>query len=349
MKKESGAALLITVMLIAAMTYLVTELTYSSRINISSTQNFVGKLKAYYLARSGVEAAKLLLSYDLQNDEENHRRIDYVSHWEENPMNQEEVSEVWSFFATERPPIPLRDYGSVQLRIEDEQSKINLNGINRGQASERGLRDPEIYRFVSFLEKLGIEPDVAEDIVFPLIDWVDCNDDPLPDGAESAYYLSLNPPYEARNSMMPHFSDLFMIKDWTLDVIKKILPYITVYPKKRIKNYYINVNTASPEVLTYLSPQIDMSLAQEIVSARKDKPFENIEDFKQVLSEAGLSQEEIMNILTFSSKYNIRVSLYSDTFSVVSKGFVEGGEAEIDTVLERKKGGNFNILYWKRY
>ncbi len=347
--KNKGAALLITVMLIAAMTYLITELTYTSRVNISSTQNFVGKMKSYYLARSGVEAAKLLLSYDLEQDREEHSRIDYVAKWQGNPIGQEDIREVWSYFATDRPPIPLRDYGSVKLKIEDEESKVNLNGVNRGNASERGLRDPEIYRFVSFLEKLGVPPEDAETVVFPLIDWIDFNDDPLPDGAETAYYLSLVPPYEARNSMMPDISDLYMIKDFTIKIIKKILPYVTVYPRHRVKEYYINVNTAPAEVLMYLSPRIDLEMAQELVQARSEGPFETMRDFKNALIDIGLSEQEVMDIITYSSKYNIRVRLYSDTFHVVSTGIADGSQTTIDTVLKRDGGDKFEVFYWNKY
>ena len=340
---------MITVMLIAAMTYLITELTYTSRINIASTQSFVGRLRSYYLARSGVEAAKLLLSYDLEQDREEHSRIDYVAKWQENPVGQEDIREVWSYFAGDVPPINLRDYGSVALKIEDEESRLNLNGINRGKASEKGLRDPEIYRFVSFLEKLGISPDEAETVVFPLIDWIDFNDDPLPDGAESAYYLSLLPPYEARNSMMPHISDLYLIKDFTLEVIKKILPYVTVYPRHRVKEYYINVNTAPPEVLMYLSPRIDLEMAQELIQARSENPFETMRDFKNALLDIGLDEKEVMDIITYSSKYNIRVRLYSETFHITSTGFVDDSKTTIDAVVKRNGGGNFEIFYWNRF
>ncbi len=349
MRQSKGAALLITVMIIAAMTYLITELTYTSRINVTSTQNFVAKLKSYYLARSGVEAAKLLLSYDLQQDLANRSRIDYMAKWEENPIGQEGIREVWSYFATNRPPIPLRNYGAVSLKIEDEQSKININGIDRGNASEKGLRDPEIARFVSFLEKIGVQEDEAESVVFPLIDWIDFNDDPLPDGAESAYYLSLSPPYVARNSMLPHISDLFMIKNFTLDIIKKISPYFTVYPRSRVRNYYINVNTASPTVLMYLSPKIDEEVANEIVQARSENPFETMKDFKDALLDAGLTEDEVMDIITYSSKYNIRVSLSSDTFHVISTGYADGGSATIDTVLRRKGSNKFEIYYWRKF
>ncbi len=344
--KDKGAALLITVMLIAAMTYLITELTYTSRVNISSTQNFVNRMKAYYLARSGVEAAKLLLSYDLEQDRENHKRLDYIAKWEENPLNQQSFDEVWSYFATDRPPIPLRDFGAVSLKIEDEESKINLNAINRGKASEKGLRDPEIRRFVSYLEKLGVDPDVAESFVFPLIDWIDYNDDPLPDGAESAYYLTLSPPYEARNSMLPHFSDLFMIKNSTIELMKKIAPYVTVYPKEKTKNFFLNVNTAPAKVLMYLSPDIDEEMADEIVQAREEGPFETMADFKDVLADVGLTEDEIRDIITFSSKYNLRVRLYSDTFSVRSTGFFSDSSVTIDTVLRRRGNNRFDVYYW---
>ena len=237
-KKESGAALIITVMIIAAMTYLITEMTFRSRVYLTLSSNFIYKTKSFYIARSGIEAAKLLLKYDKEQDKENKKYIDYYA-VSEDIMSGESSSEVWSLFSQQQMPVQLRDYGSVALKITDEQSKLNINGIDRGQSSEKGLKDPELNRYYKYFIKLGVPEDRAEIMVYSLIDWIDTNDNELMGGAESGYYQSLFPPYMARNNLLASTRELLMVKGFSVDDFQKILPYITVFPKKKNKNLEI--------------------------------------------------------------------------------------------------------------
>ena len=215
--------------------------------------------------------------------------------------------------------------------------------------SEKGLKDPEINRYYSFFIKMGIPDDRAEAMVYALIDWIDSNDDELMGGAESGYYQSLFPPYSARNNVLASTRELLMIKGFSYEDFNKIAPYITVFPKQRNKNYYINVNTAPPEVLTFLDPGIDIDMANEIVAAREEEPFKSLTAFKKVLLDLGLEEKKVMDIITYSSKFNVRVSLNSDTFRVKSTGYVGDFKDTIETVIKRLPNGTFDDYYFKSY
>jgi type II secretory pathway component PulK len=91
-------------------------------------------------------------------------------------------------------PIEL-DNGQAQVLILDSSSRLNLNAATR-----------------DMLLRL---PGATEDIVDAIIDWRDSDSEPLPLGAESDYYLTLDPPYEAKNMPFHSLDELLLVRGVT--------------------------------------------------------------------------------------------------------------------------------------
>jgi len=67
-KNERGVALIIAVISIAILTMVATEFVYNSRVDLQMAANQRDDSRAYYMARSGVGMARLLLSFQSQID-----------------------------------------------------------------------------------------------------------------------------------------------------------------------------------------------------------------------------------------------------------------------------------------
>ena len=90
----------------------------------------------------------------------------------------------------------------------DEASKINLNAMLQIDPTGTVLYN----MLMSFA---NTDPNMTADIADSIIDWIDSDDDPRPNGAESSYYQGLSPPYRAKNGPLESVEELLYVKGVT--------------------------------------------------------------------------------------------------------------------------------------
>jgi type II secretory pathway component PulK len=158
----------------------------------------LGRVRAYWAARGGVEATLARLEYDTLNPDPNDafKVMD----------DMVDVAEGQFEGATYR--IATTVGKKEVLGPEDAHSKININRMTRDQL-------------------LLLEPFMTEDVADSILDWIDKDDDPNPMGAETPYYLSLPNSYVARNGPMKSIVELELVagvdardvrgEDWNLN------------------------------------------------------------------------------------------------------------------------------------
>ena len=300
-KSEKGVALILTLLIAAILVTLIVETNYSTQVDVRIAGNSRNDLQASYLAKSGVNIAISYLKYDGQNSE------------------TDNLTEDW---AKSYPPFPVGE-GFVKVMIEDENAKINVNET----MMEDGKIDPKIYNALSILFQ---RTEVDMEILDSLIDWIDPDDEPQPEGAEGYYYGSLDPPYECKNGPLDTLSELLMIKGVTDEVYGKISGYLTIYSNGRI-----NVNTASKEILMCLDDEIDEEIAEGIIQYREEKPFDTKGELKDVLNDDDLY-----------GRIESIIDVKSNAFNVVSIGRVERVEKVVRAVIDRE-GGQISYRYWR--
>ncbi len=300
-KSETGVALVLTLLITAILVALIIETNYSTQVDLRIAGNLRNDLQALYLAKSGVNIAISYLKYDLQNTE------------------TDDLTEDW---AKSYPPFPVGE-GFVKVTIEDENGKIDINKV----VKENGEVDPKIQESLSILfERAEVEMGILNSI----IDWIDPDDDPRPEGAEDYHYGSLDPPYACKNGPLDTISELLMIEGVTDEVYEKISQHLTVYSDGKI-----NINTANKEVLVCLDNGIDEGIAEVIIQFREEKPFDTPDELKDVLND-----EELY------TRISAIITVHSNTFSVVSIGRVERVEKMIRTIIDRE-GGQISYRYWR--
>ena len=68
-RRERGVALIIAVTAIAVLTVVATDFAYNSRVDLQLATNQRDEVRAYFLARSGIGMARLLLRFQKQLDQ----------------------------------------------------------------------------------------------------------------------------------------------------------------------------------------------------------------------------------------------------------------------------------------
>ena len=113
-----GYVLIIVLIIIAAIISISSEFLILAQTNTRYLQSFTNRQKAYWIARSGINLAIELLEADKRGSIAN-----FLSGDIETDPNVDSYKDIW---ALPLPEIPLEN-GSIQLLIEDENSKINVS------------------------------------------------------------------------------------------------------------------------------------------------------------------------------------------------------------------------------
>jgi general secretion pathway protein K len=156
--------------------------------------------------------------------------------------------------------------------MEDLEGRFNLNNlVSNGQ-----IDNQQLAVFVRLLRTLHL----PEILAVAVADWMDADDIPSnTDSVESAYYQSLSTPYRAANHPLINVNELLGVKGVDRNILTVLRPYVTALPTRTP----INVNTASPEVLTALVVGLSSEEAYTMAAKRERTYYRNNEDFQQAL------------------------------------------------------------------
>lgn len=306
--EEKGMVLLLVLLVVALLSALISEFAFSSLIDLRLAETYRDSTSAYFLAQGGVRAAQVMLKDDTNTFDAR--------------------SEMWGGGVAN---LPVGD-GRISISIDDLDGLLDINALVTGNNPQPEQQK----RFQRLFENLGL--DEPKNLVAALIDWLDTGNEVYNQdgavGAESAYYLGLNLPYQARNGTMATMQELALVKGFTPEVIARIKPYVTLYGSMQV-----NCNTAPPEVLAtlYLDNDQPVSLddAQKIVDARNQTPFRGASDFSKALP--GLAAHfPISGELSYSLKYT------SDFYRINSQAWINDGTRSVTAVVQKSK---HHILY----
>jgi general secretion pathway protein K len=310
-RSERGMALLATLLAVALMTILVVDFATSAALGYRSAANQANELRALYLARSGIQVGVALLERDSFSDALQQQAFD-------------SLKDVW---AIPTPAIPV-DGGTVSVSIVDEARKLNVNRLYNWRAHQ--IDDNYAQMIARLFESIG----VTTDLIPIIVDWLDPDSIDSEGGAESDYYLQLMPPYEPRNASMPTIGDLRALKGMDDATFFKLGSYLTTSNET-----VLNLNTASPEVLSSLSPILSNNpdLVKEIVAAREFHPF--------------MSPNDAMNLPGIgeaipSNSSNFQLAVHSTFFTIIGQGQFAGARRRIYALVRRNANGSAMLISW---
>ena len=181
-KKGYIIILLTMTILILSFTAVLTFFTASIQ-EYRSTQNEGNRVKAMFLAQSGLQVV-----LNLFNQLDQYGYLEY-------PV-----------------PIPVGG-GYVTFIVEDLSGKINVNNLI---STFDGIKDNRTYdRLKNLSLRLGFTGDIWDGV----IDWIDENDSPEPLGYEKRHYEALVPPRRIKNTWMTSIEELLLIPGFDRNIL----------------------------------------------------------------------------------------------------------------------------------
>lgn len=178
---------------------------------------------------------------------------------------QDSRNEAW---ATLLPPLPIDD-GVLAARLEDLQGRFNLNRLllsgTAGQLAQRRLE-----RLLAVLE-------LPASLADAILDWLDADTNARPGGAEDDFYSRGEPPYRAANQPLGDISELRLVRGMTQAYYARLSPHVCALPGSAT----LNVNTATPAVLSALLPDGTPGDVTALVAQQNAGGFASVENFQQ--------------------------------------------------------------------
>lgn len=191
-RRSPGFVLLAVMIVILLASMIAISLMFQMGVEEKSTAAGAGAEQAWAAAMAGVRKAMQAASTN------NSTPID----WRDNPdyfraqLVVDDGSEQWRFTVFSGggdPETPIR-HG-----LTDEAGKLNLN-----HATE---------------EALGLLPRMEPSLTHALLDFIDADSDPRPEGAEQIYYDGLTRPYRIHNRRLTTVDELLLVRGFTKEMV----------------------------------------------------------------------------------------------------------------------------------
>lgn len=189
-RSTRGAALIITLLVVALLTTMVGEFAYGVYMDLSAFDNWQKSQRLSLAARSGVKVAAELTAISL-------------------------AAKQFTYPAVVLLPAgnPFEGSGeTLTLKITDENSKFNLNTL----VHPNGLMNEEAVE--AFKRLLG-HLELSEDIAYSLADWMDTDSEPLMGGSEDG----------AKNAPLESPDEMVLVPGVGRDIYDKLRPHVTVW------------------------------------------------------------------------------------------------------------------------
>jgi general secretion pathway protein K len=352
LQNEQGVALVVTLAIVSILLAVALQMGKFTGDSVMETIGYRDQFQAHQLALSGINiAAMILVENAAKND------IDSVQEaWADPDKLSQAVNELKLAKNT------------LTIKVTDELSKIQVNALLAefpgNQISSVQTRIWENFLRIRFLDDKSMDKRDPAEIINSVKDWLDSRDDDAVtglSGAESDYYLDLDPPYECGNGPFDHIDELMNVKGISKDVFKTEIPnpendqideqveelelsdIFTIYGldlEKTGKGGYkysgkVNINTAGVEVLAGLLPEGMEEFAQDLADYREQKSeegdvFVNPLDkgwYKKVIDLSAKEQDWLDRAITYSS----------DIFKVECNAQKNDAKVSLVAFLKREK------------
>jgi len=230
--------------------------------------------------------------------------------------------------------------GSVTAKINDAANCFNINSLVQKSEKEFNPNDKSINVFLKLMSLNEVEPNLANEAVDQIIDWIDINPNPRTYGLEDYFYSGpLNNPKEYTASRM--FHDIAEIK--SLPAIRKIgwklfKDNFCAMPHNLLK---ININSLTSDnfiLLASLFENMQYSDAQYILDNIPEEGFKNIADFRQSFPSYELD-DGVMHIDFSSSSFILSATFTYENFSAGSVSKIYYGANRNSYIISRTYNG----------
>ncbi len=348
MKPRRGSALILVLIVVLALAMLVGSFAFDAQLELKYASFARRRRQCTYLASSGMEIATMLM--------EKQRGI--------SPADLGADDDRW-FEAAQRlsqgrPVIGLVEElgeGVVILEIIPEPGRRNVNLL---------LEDD----WERILNNAGVPEKHWPTLIDSFFDWLDPDDQPRQDGAETEdYYKKLDPPYSAKNGPLDTVRELLLIRGFSEAILsggvlreEEMDPLAASARFQRSSRFSdtnvvhvsgiehllttygdgkVNIQSADREVLMTL-PDIDEIAAMAIIEERGDFDDPAGEDAREPFNSVG---DVFARVPGLSPLITDRITVKSEYFRLTSIGRVGRVERKIWSIVHFN-GRETRFLRW---
>lgn len=303
LKRSSGVALIIALLVAGIVSAIVVAMSRDFDLNYRRSANSAIAEQTWAYLRGAEALVTLALIFDYEADQ-----------LAGEPF-KDDLTELW---ARGIDPYPLEEGGFLGGFVLDLQGLFNLNSlVDASGSGEGGAQNIGVSAFNStqlqFVRLLQALPGVAVDqiearaLTEAIIDFLDADDEPRLNGAESSFYVAQNPSYRAANTELSSVSELRSVANMRPEVFEVLQHYVTVWPKDASQ---INIHTAPGPVLRSLNPEngadtpLDEAIVQNLLTRRNAQPFSGVDEFLAIDNFPGAeTTEPLRGLITERSSY----------------------------------------------
>ncbi len=285
---ERGVAVVTAILVVAVAASTATWMLSQQSATLNQAALAASRAQADLYAQAGLDWARGILAEDARAG------------------TVDALDEAWA-----RPLVGLPvERAVVSGAIADQQARYNLNNL----VKEGRRSDADVQILSRLLESLGLDAGLA----LAVLDWVDGDTDLAGSGgAEDAFYLSLARPYRAANRPMAQVEELYAIRGFDAKAVARLRPFVTALPGRAP----VNANTAAPEVLGAILPELSREEVGELVASRRARPFKDRTDLRTRAKKA--APAAIDNDLDVKSDhFLVQVAVAQDDVQVAAEALV---------------------------
>lgn len=339
---RDASALIVVLWVIGLLSILMGSFAFDAHVEARIISYYRKRTKADYLARSGLEMARMLMikSEEMGVDEEGEED----DRWFQDGKRLKEGLPVEGM-------VEELGNGEIILSIVPEPARRNINRL--------GKNDTDIEENMERILEVGNVPEeMWPELIESFIDWIDQDDEPRFDGAETDdYYSTLEPPYEARNNaLLDTVDELLLVKGFNRTIlyggvlkgefgeddeeaipISGIADLLTTYGDGKV-----NINAAPMRVLMTL-PEVDEIAAGAIIEEREgllnpegDEEFDPFRSGNDLLGRIPELDVMLKNYVTTDSRI----------YRITSVGHVANVEKVVWCIVEYANK-DLRILRWR--
>lgn len=292
-----GVALITALLVVALATVAAVAMAARQQLDVRRTANLLDGDQAYAYAEAVEGWGRMILARDAKDN-----MVD-------------KLDDTW---AQQLPPIAVPG-GQIGGYIIDLQGRFNLNNLLDASGQPSPMH---IAYFTNLLDALQL----SQDLINPLLDWLDSDFNPRFPGAEDDTYLNAEVPYRAANRPLASISELRLIKGIDVKIWQVLAPHVCVLPTKTT----LNINTASAVLLQAIDPSFSLQDGEQLVAARPDSGYASVNEFVDEHQARFSGQQVDQAVLGVTSEH----------FLVRSEIAIGTARARVFSVVQRHANGS---------
>jgi general secretion pathway protein K len=313
---QAGAALLTAMVIVALIATLATSMIWQQWRAVQVEAAERSRTQSAWILSGALDWARLILREDARNGGTD----DLGEPWAV-PLAEARLS---TFLATDSSNTDDAPEAFLSGAITDAQARYNLTNLVNG-----GQIDPlEMATLQRLCETIGVSDDVAATIAAGMRDASPVA--PPSPGASGVPPPAATTPPPANPPLLPRSVSQLGWFGIDAETLRTLEPYVVILPEKT----FVNVNTASREVLVAAVAGLDLATAERILQSRQRTPLKSAADLRALVP--SLPATSFDHIAVGSNFFEVRGRLRLGEVVLEQRSLVQRRGLDV-VVLQRER------------